>query len=161
MSRSKPHVIETKSRDYLRSIIDGFYENGDALFRELSERDYGVDAIIELFENGMPTGKIALIQIKASENRIVPLKNSNEVSCKISSSSARYANQNTIPVVLIYAYIGSPSIFYYAKLQNIVTDKQKTKIDEQDSITVRIPADNMITDDLEPLFELIRNSYRR
>ena len=52
MSRSKPHVIETKSRDYLRSKIDDFYENGDALFREISERDYGVDAIIELFENG-------------------------------------------------------------------------------------------------------------
>lgn len=161
MSRNKPHVIETKSRNYLRSKIDSFYENGDALFRELSERDYGVDAIIELFDNGIPSGKIALVQIKASENRIVPLKNSNYVSCKISSSSAKYANQNNIPVILIYAYIGNPSLFYFAKLQDIITDEQKRKINNQDSIAVRISADNMTTDDLEPLFELIRNSYRR
>lgn len=161
MSRSKPHLIETKSKDYLRSKIDSFYKNGDALFRELSERDYGVDAIIELFDNGIPSGKIALVQIKASENVIVTLKNSNDISCKISSSSASYARQNIIPVIIIYAYIGSPALFYYAKLQDIITDEQKRKIDEQDSITVRIPADNMATDDLEPLFELIKNSYRR
>ncbi len=161
MSRSTPHVIETKSRDFLRSKIDSFYENGDALFRELSERDYGVDAIIELFENGTPTGKIALVQLKASEKMIVPLKNSYDVSCRISSCSAKYAKQNTIPIIIIYAYIGKPSLFYFAKLQDIITDEQKRKIDEQDSITVRIPADNMTTDNLEPLFELIRNSYRR
>ena len=56
MSRISSHIIETKTRDYIRSVIDNYYENGDALFRELSERDYGIDGLIELFCDGDPTG---------------------------------------------------------------------------------------------------------
>lgn len=161
MPRISPHVIETKTRDSLRSKIDSFYDNGDALFRELTERDYGIDAVIELFDNGMPTGMIALVQIKGSQNKIVPLIDNKAVPCKISASSAHYAEQNRIPVVLVNAYIGSPFCFYYAKLQDVVTEVQKRKIDYQKTITIRIPVENMITDDLEPLFEMIRTCYRR
>ena len=79
MSRIPSHVIETKTRDYIRSVIDKYYENGDALFRELSERDYGIDGLIELFREGDPTGQIALVQIKGTSNTIQPLKNKDVV----------------------------------------------------------------------------------
>lgn len=64
-SRIPANKIETKSRDKIRAIIDN---NDNALFRELSERDYGIDAIIELFNNGFPTGKIALVQLKSTKD---------------------------------------------------------------------------------------------
>ena len=62
--RTSSHVIETRSRDLFQQRINNSFKNGDALFRNLSERDYGIDGIIELFDNGQPTGKIAFVQIK-------------------------------------------------------------------------------------------------
>ncbi len=71
MTGTSTHVIET----CVRSRIDGFGDYGDYLYRELSERDYGVDAIIECFEDGIPTGKIGFLQIKGTSKEIAPLKN--------------------------------------------------------------------------------------
>lgn len=161
MSRISSHVIETKTRDYIRSVIDNYYENGDALFRELSERDYGIDALIELFSNGDPTGQIALVQIKGTSNTIQPLKNKNVVSCQISTSNAKYARQNNIPILLLYATITKPQGFYYIDINNAVNNMDFSKIVEQDSITIHIPIENNALEDLEPLFEKIRSFYRR
>ncbi len=61
MGRTATHVIETKATDFIQSKVNGFYLNGDSLFRQITERDYGIDAIIELFNNGVPTGQIALV----------------------------------------------------------------------------------------------------
>ena len=55
--RSSSHVRETVARDMVRSKINSFYHNGDALIREWSERDYGIDFVLELFDGGCPTGK--------------------------------------------------------------------------------------------------------
>ena len=52
MARTHSHLIETKSKDCVRSRINNFKDNGDCLFRELSERDYGIDALIECFDDG-------------------------------------------------------------------------------------------------------------
>lgn len=86
-SRVNTHIIETRSKDHIRKVINS---TGMALFRDITERDYGIDAIIELFDDGSPTGKIALVQIKGTEKNIVPLKRSNAISCRISSSNACY-----------------------------------------------------------------------
>lgn len=64
MARTSTHVIELNSKDCVRSRINSFGDNGDYIFRELSERDYGIDALIECFDGGVPTGKIAFLQIK-------------------------------------------------------------------------------------------------
>ena len=79
--RIPPHIVETRSRDNIRSLID---RDGIALLRDLTERDYGIDAIMELFEDGCVTGKFALLQLKGKEHKIVPLKGSEEISCSIS-----------------------------------------------------------------------------
>ena len=160
MPRTSSHVIETRARDYLREKINSFYENGDALFREITERDYGIDAIIELFHVGIPTGMIAMVQIKGTENIIKISSNNQYVSCRISSSNAYYALQNNIPIILTYIYIGEPSYFYYVKVQDAITAEKRQKIEKQETINIRIPVENKITEDLDPIFELIRNSYR-
>lgn len=67
MSRNSNHVRETKSRDMVRGLINSFYANGDALVREWAERDYGIDFVLELFEDGVPSGKIAFLQIKGTD----------------------------------------------------------------------------------------------
>ena len=92
MSRNSPHIIETKSWNWLRTKVDSL---GKALFREFTGRDYGMDAIVELFsEDGMPTGRIAFLQIKATEHAPVPLKRAPKISCGISTSCASYAHKS-------------------------------------------------------------------
>lgn len=159
MARANTHVIETRTRDLIRIIIDNYYENGDALFREITERDYGIDALIELFNNEIPTGMIALLQIKGKEKTIVPLKEEKAVSCSISSSNFRYALQNNIPVILVYATLSKPSGFYYVRIQDVVTDELLTKNNNQTSVTIRIPETNNAMDNYEGFFDLIREYY--
>lgn len=160
MARTSSHIIETKSKDYIRRKINSFYETGDALFRELTERDYGIDGLIELFEKGKPTGQIALVQIKGTEKAIVPLKSKDVVSCEISSSNAEYALQNNVPIVLLYATISKEEGFYYVDINKALTEEHRKKIKQQKEITVHIPILNNAMEDLEPLFEIIRNFYK-
>ena len=159
-SRTDSHYIETQTRNYIRSKIDSYYENGDALFREISERDYGIDAVIELFDNGYPTGMLAMLQIKGTQKTIVPLKCDKAVSCQISTSNFNYALQNNIPVILVYVTLSKPKGFYYIRLQDVVTDELLQKANRQDSITIRIPETNNAMDDLSGFFDLIREYYQ-
>lgn len=154
--RISTHKIETDSTDYIRNTIDGYYENGDALYREVTGRDYGIDAIIELFDNGIPTGKIAFIQIKGTKNAIVPLRTAKSfISCKITASNIDYAIQNRIPVLLFYVSLNKQPIFYFARLQDVITEDQINKSKRQNSISVRIPINNSSAEDLDSLFSLI------
>lgn len=127
MPRSKTQVKETKSRDWFRSKIDSYYENGDALFREWSERDYGIDAVVEIFDNGYPTGKIAFIQIKGTSNTIKVLKigayKGKAVLChNVFNSSLDYARQDKIPMILVYVSLQINSQAKNDELWNLYTD---------------------------------------
>lgn len=157
MSRTSSHHISTKATDLFRTKVDNFYANGDALFREITERDYGIDGIIELFENGCPTGKIALIQIKGTDSTIVPLKSYNGVSCQISLSNVQYALQTNVPVILVYIST-KDDILYYLNLNEVSEQILEEKINNK-NVTVRIPNENMITEDFSELFSVINSFY--
>ena len=165
MPRTITHARETKARDMVRTKIDTFYANGDALFREWSERDYGIDAVVELFENGYPTGKIAYIQLKGTESTIEPMKKGpltgRVVSCSnVSNSTLEYAQQNRIPLILIYASVATPECFYYIDLQSQINDIEVRQTrDNQESHTVHIPIGNYAEDDLTGFFALINSYY--
>ena len=163
MSRNSNHVRETKARDMIRSMVDSFYPNGDALIREWSERDYGIDFVLELFDNGIPSGKIAFLQIKGTESPINKLKKTDEVSCgNVSASSMEYAKQKRIPFLIIYAYLHEPRCFYYTDLQSCV-DSVKKKIWQrgQRRVTIRIPYDNKADNNLTGFFDLINKYYEK
>ena len=157
-NRLSSHFIETKARDSIRCQINS-YKDGNALFRELSERDYGVDAVIEVFDNGVPTGKFALVQIKGSSKTIQPLKRSNYVSCKISSSNARYAQQNHIPVYLMYISLLKPKSFYFITLQKALTPNHLKKAKKQKEITIHIPIESNTMENIESIFQEINDFY--
>lgn len=160
--RISSHQVETESRDKVRMLIN---KTGNALYRDISERDYGIDAIVELFEDGSITGKIALLQIKGTVNKIIAMKTCEDfISCKITSSNIEYAFQSNIPVVLIYVSLAEEENFYYYILQSIgsikLNDFRKKAGCGQKSITVRMPVKNCIIDDgIEKLFEDISSFY--
>lgn len=151
--RIASHAKETKSRDFIRNILD----TDDSLIREWTERDYGIDFLLELFDNGFPTGKLAFLQIKGTE-KIEKLKKTDEVSCQVSRSSLFYALQDIIPFVVIYVSI-SEGIFFYIDLQSIresFTDKLES---DQEKINIRIPFDNCVRDNDILEFMTLINSY--
>lgn len=87
MARISSHIIESRSFNEIKRKID---YNGEALLRRLDDRDYGIDAVIELFNDGKPTGMFALVQIKGTEKTIVPLRKSpTKISCQISLSDRK------------------------------------------------------------------------
>lgn len=155
-NRIAAHQIETQASNNVRSIIDG---DGTALFRELTGRDYGIDAIVELFENGCVTGKIGFLQIKGKET-IKFLSRTDEISCSISASNVQYANQSNIPVIVVIASIAEKTKFYYIELQEAVTNEHREKIEKgQDTITIRIPKINLIDGDIKPIHDIINKYY--
>lgn len=158
MPRTTPHQTETHGKDYIRYLIDHYTCNSTtALFRDITERDYGIDGLIELFDNGFPTGQIALVQLKASNLDIKALKKTNFVSCTISSSNAYYAFQNNIPVIIFYISLTEPNYFYYAKIQDIMSDN-KEKITTQKSITLHIPIENRQENNVDPAIQIIKQN---
>ena len=68
MSRINTHVMETESRHIFAKALTEFLNDtvrkGDLLFRELSERDYGIDGEVELFDQGLATGRFAKVQLR-------------------------------------------------------------------------------------------------
>jgi hypothetical protein len=156
MPRVDSHKTETRSKDWLRSKIN---ESDDALFRELSERDYGVDAVVELFFEKMPTGRIALLQIKSTETTIVPLKKEPFVVCKISTSNAYYALQHNLAVFITYISLKKPVCCYYANLYDSVKNIDREKLLNQKYITVRMPQDQCFTESAEAMINEIKAFY--
>lgn len=156
-SRVSSHIIEEQAKDHVRIIINA---NGNAIFRELTGRDYGVDAIIELFNDGIPTGKIAFIQIKGTSRSIAPLSRTpNYVSCpRISISNLNYSFQNNIPVILLYTSLKGEKGFYYTVLNNNKDNDINSKLN-QDTTRIRIPINNFIVDDINQLFNIINSFY--
>ena len=143
MSRIPSHVVETRSLDAVKSLIDSFSQNGDYLVRSLSERDYGIDYLLEVFDNSVPSGNIAFLQVKGTTTTIQRLAKSDEISCpNISVSNLMYAKQRIIPVILIYISLADTSFFYFSHL-NLHADYYLSRIKEkQKTISIRIPFEN-------------------
>lgn len=143
------HDIEKRGKNYFQVLIDN---NDDSLFRELSGRDYGIDGIVEVFENEFPTGKICYVQIKSTDEIIVPLKKFiGFVSCPgISESNLYYCKQNKIPFYLIYNSLKDKNSFYYYKL-----NEEKIKSNSR----IRIPIVNRCEDDITNFLNEVNNYY--
>lgn len=158
MPRTKTHVLETNSKDYIRSKINSYYPNGDALAREWNEKDYGIDLFVEFFKNGIPTGNIAYIQLKATENQIKKNSKTEDISCpNVSACSLEYAKQRKIPFILIYISMIEPITFYYVDIQSLNVNELLHKSNKNSSrkTTVRIPIKNVSNGNLDGLFNLI------
>lgn len=149
-----PHDISTFSEDNVRRLIN---KNG-FLYRTVSGMDYGIDAIVELFDEGFVTGKVAIIQLKGTKDKI-KVRNKKDISCKISTSCARYAFQKNLPVFVIYSSLTDEDSFYYVCLQEV--DIQRDKVEKQKTITIRIPSQNKAIENIDGFRKIINDYYSR
>lgn len=161
MPRTKSHGTETESRLIFESAITRYadvdVQQGDLLFRAITERDYGIDGQVELFSHGEPTGRIAMIQLKGTKHSIEQLKTEDAVSCsRISKSNLCYCRQKNVPVMLVYCST-EDNEFYYIDLQSVYKEKID-KLGDRQTCTVRIPVGNN-SENLEHFVHIVNNYY--
>lgn len=161
--RCKTHIIETNSRLIFEKAMASYVGNdavnvSHAVFRQLTERDYGVDGQVELFDNDdMPTGRIAYIQLKGTAKSIEKLKRSEEVSCSgISRSNIAYCQQKNVPVMLVYISVCDED-YYFIDLQSVYKSTLNV-IGDNASGTIRIPLMNYSAN-IDKFFEIINHYY--
>lgn len=162
--RTNSHKIADRAVNFVSTSVTDVNGELEGMFRLVSGWDYGVDAIIELFENGYPTGKMAFAQIKGTSKEIKPLARNHELISlsNISSSNLHYALQNRIPLVLIYANVEKSKEHYYF---HIIQTGPKNPVEllklDQDTVTVHLSANNRVDyyDDATALLRSINNYY--
>ena len=162
MPRISSHKIADQAVNILRNVVTNYSgeRKVSAIFREITGRDYGVDALIEVFENDNPTGKIAFVQVKGTGERILPLKRTPElIACKdVSMSSINYAFQTHIPMLLFYISVKERQI-YYLKLQ---TEVDSLKINKKlKKIQLKIPISNHLEGNFRPIIEIIQENFKK
>lgn len=163
MSRTSSHRTETTSRILFEAAVNSFacdelgMSQGDAVFRQITERDYGIDGQVEIFHHGEPTGYVAHVQLKGTSSSIQKLVYSDEVSCPgISKSNLAYCRQKNVPVMLVYISTADQE-FYFTDLQPVYQEKIQ-QIADKGSGTVRIPVQNN-SKNFHRFFEIINTYY--
>lgn len=161
MARISAHKIEEKSTDVVRMIVN----QSDALFREWTRNDYGVDAVIEFFDREenrdyeVVTGKICYVQIKGTEafddSKIVQRENGYAVA--ISSDCAKYSMQDNIPFFVILSSTKLEDGFYFEHLQNpAIREILQAEPTRQDGKkTMHVPIANHIIDDITEIRAIV------
>ncbi len=159
MARINTHKIEEKSINLFKSLIDESEFADLILVREFTGRDYGYDLLIELFDNEEPTGKICLIQLKGTNEKIESLKKKGVVACpNVSKSSLRYVKQTRVPFILIYLSLKTKS-FYYLNLTEIKEIINNLLNENQKSYVIHIPIDNNTEDGFDKFMNMINDYY--
>jgi Domain of unknown function (DUF4365) len=133
--RSDTHKIEAASWRLLQELAPEQW-----IIREVSERDYGIDAYIELTTSeGEVTGKLVSVQLKGIE-KLVWRDATGTVrearSPQISVSTARYWFNLPVPVFLFVADLSARKIHYVSVEEDI--RRQYAKLSKQDSISFRL-----------------------
>lgn len=150
--RSYTHVIDTKAiKHVLNSIPDHW------VVRDLSERDYGIDLMVEIFsesgkdKNGHPqyreTGRVCYLQVKGTEK---PEAEDGENVCfSIKKHTLLYVERFSTPFLLVRVYTNSSNekVAYYCWIQRYILnkldmEKPDWRESKQKAFSIRIPKKN-------------------
>lgn len=134
--RTSEHIVETESTSILRGLIVN-----EAMFRELSEKDYGIDGVIEFFNSdGSLLGDDVLVQIKGSRN--VTLRNGFVKTPSISTETVKYWTLKKQSVFILLVDV-SAGVVYFEDVKSLARYSSE-KINTQKSITFSISKDQVI-----------------
>ncbi|MFK3857202.1 DUF4365 domain-containing protein [Agrobacterium pusense] len=133
--RSATHVTETNSWRILDSLAPQ-----DWIVREVTERDYGIDAYIELVDqNDQITGDLTSAQLKGVDS--IKWKKGSGTSPQIKASTAAYWLGLPLPVFLLVADIAASDVYFFPVKQAIRANYEKLRT--QDSLT--FPLNNALS----------------
>lgn len=131
--RSETHEIESASWSLLKALAPEEW-----ILREVSERDYGIDAYIEIASKEREiTGNLVSVQLKGVKNKIQwEASDSNAKrsrSPQIKVSTANYWLHLPVPVFLFVADLTAKKVYFASVKESI--RRQYGKLAKQDKIT--------------------------
>lgn len=133
--RTNSHKVETESLNILKNK---FGENW--IFRNQTERDYGIDIQLERFEEDTPTGDLIYGQVKGTEAEFT----GKEKLSGFPTKTVNYANLFAIPFFLFYVSTKSKAA-KFVWLQKYFELKIGSKVShEQNSVTIEFPEENTL-----------------
>ncbi len=136
--RVTQHEIDNEA---CKIVISKFDRNWE--IRDLTGRDFGIDKIVERFQDGYATSELLLLQIKGTENEI----DINNPRFSLDTKELQYAEMFTTPFLLVYVSITNPQQCYYVWLQEYIRVRlqlDKPNWREQDTNTIYFPKENIL-----------------
>lgn len=133
--------------------------------RELTERDYGIDLMVEVFAPGLKdakgkdafaaTGSVFHIQIKGTEESLEPAR-AGTINYCIKKKSLSYVEKFSTPFFLFRVSVADPHTIYFLWIQRYIKDVMDRETpmwreNVEDSITVRIPPQNKLPDGIKKI----------
>ncbi|MHB9840955.1 DUF4365 domain-containing protein [Paraburkholderia terrae] len=150
--RTENHQIDTLA---VRRLISTLNENW--VVRDLSERDYGVDLMVEYFDGTKTTGKTAYFQVKGKGSKITILKDGTVSFYKFPVKTLLYAEQFPEPFFLIYLSKLKGEPIYFIWLQHhcrVVLDRDYPGWRNQEEINLSLPSENDLLTSEERLLKV-------
>lgn len=132
------HEIDTEA---CKIVAGKFARNWEV--RDLTGRDFGIDKIVERFENGYATSELLLLQIKGTEKEI----DTDMPRFSLDTKALQYAEMFTTPFLLVFVSIINPEQCYYVWLQEYI--RVRLQLDNpnwrnQETNTIYFPKDNVL-----------------
>ena len=154
--RTDTHRIDTRA---VRSLLQHLPE--DWLVRSLEERDYGVDLQIEVFDGDLPTGRVAMIQVKG---RRAPFGTDDVSLSSFPAKTVEYAALFSVPFFVFHTSIEGNRTYFVWLQKYAETKLAETTPDwrNQDSVTLYFPPNNLLHANHEKIKKiLIRHSLQK
>lgn len=159
--RTYQHIIDTRSVKRVLNLLPEHW-----VIRELTERDYGIDLIVEVFEEAdvdshghttyESTGAVFHIQVKGTNSGLSANSDGN-ISYSLSKSALTYSESFSAPFLLFRVDVSSPvANSYFVWIQRYIKDvldlqNPKWRTDSQDSFSIYLPQQNEVTAGLKKI----------
>jgi hypothetical protein len=136
--RTRQHVIETESRQYVRNVLppEWLVEDG--------EKDYGIDLVIEVVKNEQVTGAIFLMQLKGTD--VLVVRDGEYIAHRCKTRALAYFLERPEPIVYL-VYDAQSKKGYWIWIQDYIRQSLKRGWRSQRTATVRIPVDRVFDSD--------------
>jgi hypothetical protein len=161
--RTQTHIVDSRAVKAVMAHLPDHW-----VVRELTERDYGIDLMVEIFTPGLKdakgkdaftaTGSVFHIQIKGTEEVLKPVQ-AGTINYCIDKNSLSYVEKFSIPFFLFRMSVEDPQEIYFLWIQRYIKDVMDRETpmwreDKEDSITVRIPPENKLPDRIDRIEEI-------
>lgn len=162
--RTQAHIIDTKAVKKVLNLLPDHW-----VVRELTERDYGIDLMVEIFvpvlkdtkgnEAFDSSGAIFHIQIKGTNTKL-QVSRAGTINHSLGKSSLKYVEKFSVPFFLFRLDVSSNlNKCYFVWLQRYIKnvldiDDPSWRDSKKKSVSVHIPKENIVIDRMERIEEI-------
>ena len=159
--RTRQHIIDTKA---IKKVLNAMPDHW--VVRELTERDYGTDLVIEIFAKGgndkagneayIATGGVINVQVKGTDSQL-KINNDDTVSFQLDKKALVYMDNFHTPFLLFNVGVTKVSEpFYFVWVQRYIRDvldveKPYWRDENQKSHSIKLPIKNEIKKSIEKI----------